>query len=293
MSAVVRGERGRSVSRRRACGVPCLAAVVALLLPGMAWAQSAEEIFEAALQDYEARAAGVDNYTMVQEVMGMETVTYFEKRDVEGRAVFVPVVDDLPDDADVGMENPYALLPKLGQRATVEGTEEVDGERSWVLQVDDFSGLDLKRSIGAAGRGEFTPTSGRFWMDVDDHVLRKMWMEGEVRQNGETAPVSMEARFSDYREVEGMLHPFQLFVRAEGFADAAISPEEREQAKQALRELEEQLEEMPDAQRRMVEGAMRGQVDQLRQMVEGGTMEFTSTVKEILVNEGPPGGSSR
>jgi hypothetical protein len=50
---------------------------------------------------------------------------------------------------------------------------------------------------------------------------------------------------------------------------------------------------MPEAQRAMLEGMLKPQIEQLEEMLgsEGG-MEMTITVKEIKVNAGPPGGDN-
>jgi hypothetical protein len=48
---------------------------------------------------------------------------------------------------------------------------------------------------------------------------------------------------------------------------------------------------MPEAQRAMMEGMLGAQIERLEGMLGGdGSMEMTITVREVKVNQGPPGG---
>ena len=71
--------------------VRCIGPVVAALTMighGDVAAQSASDLVLAMLEAHEARIEGVENYTLVQAVMGFETETYFEKETFEGRSLF-------------------------------------------------------------------------------------------------------------------------------------------------------------------------------------------------------------
>jgi hypothetical protein len=89
---------------------------------------------------------------------------------------------------------------------------------------------------------------------------------------------------SDYRDVEGMLHPYLMQITATGLA-AGMSEEEAEEARKNLAEMEEKLEEMDASQRAMVERMMGGQMDNLRKMLESGQFEITVVTKKVRVNE--------
>ncbi|MFW6192180.1 MAG: hypothetical protein ACOC83_01730 [Gemmatimonadota bacterium] len=264
------------------------------LLPATAQSQSAGEILQTALERYEARTEGIDNYTVIQEVMGLSTTTYFEKESVDGHPVFrmssssvqgMGESDDLDDEA---VTNPYQFLPELTERATLDGSETVDGLDTWAVSVEDFSGLDFGAPTG--DEGDFRPTRGVFYLDKDDYLLRQMRVEGELEREGESAPVTMVARIGDYREVEGLLHPFRIDMQIEGIT-AAVSEEERAEMEQQMEQLQQQLESMPESQREMAEGMMGPQLEQMREMLSSGAMEMTLEVTELRVNEGPPGGS--
>jgi hypothetical protein len=67
--------------------------------------------------------------------------------------------------------------------------------------------------------------------------------------------------------------------------DGMVSPEDR--ARYA--EMKKQLDELPPAQRQMMENMMKGQLAQLERMMgDDGSMNFESTVREVRVNAGAP-----
>jgi len=99
----------------------------------------------------------------------------------------------------------------------------------------------------------------------------------------------MEMSLEDYREAEGYLHPFVTRTVMEGMMEAADLDEAEIRAQ--LDQMRAQLENIPQAQRAMVEGMLGAQIERLEKMLEGdGAMEMTITVKDIKVNQGPPGG---
>ncbi len=256
---------------------------VVLALPSGATAQSAKEILMTSLEKYEQRMEGIENYTTVQETMGFETeLTFVRTKDDEGRTVFVPKGRE--DASSGGMSNFYRMYPKIAERAELEGTESVDGEQCHVLAISDFSGLDLDEQMEMGDRGDFVPKTGLLYVDTDDHLIRKMELGGEITRDGQTSPMTAVTVLSDYREVEGMLHPFQLHITATGLA-AGMSEEEMEEARRGLAEMEKNLEGMDATQRAMVERMMGGQMEKLRKMLESGQFEITVVTKEVRVNE--------
>ncbi len=254
---------------------------VVLAFPPAAAAQSAKEILRTSLKEYERRMEGIENYTIVQETMGFETSITFVRTEVEGRTVFVPKGQEGASSG--GMSNFYRMYPKIAERAELEGKALVDGEQCHVVVVD-LSGLDLDQEMAMGDRGDFVPRKGKLYVDTDDHLIRKMEMEGEITADGKTRPMTAVTVLSDYREVEGMLHPFQVHITATGLA-AGMSEEDAEEARKGLEEMERNLEGMDASQRAMVERMMGGQMEKLRKMLETGQFEITTITKEVRVNE--------
>ena len=260
---------------------------LAILAPALS-AQSAADIVERMLDEYARRAEGVDDYTLVQEVMGFETVSYFEKEMVDGRPVFrlrggTAAGVDMQEQSQSGLDEIFAIGDELSRRARYEGVQRVDDYDLHVLRIDDFSGLDFARNV--TPDSEFNPRSGVLYLDVDTHAPRRLEFDGEMRNAQGAHTVTTTVQMGDYREIEGMLIAFNTSVRIEGLA-AAIDPETRAQFEQMQRE----LEALPPEQRAMVESMMSGQLEQFRAMMDGedAPMTVQILVSEVRVNQGPP-----
>ncbi|UCF18595.1 MAG: hypothetical protein JSU87_11680 [Gemmatimonadota bacterium] len=262
---------------------PLIAAgILTLVIAAPASPQSAEDIIGRALDQYERRMSKIENYTVVQEVMGIEVTNYFEKRMVDGRPVF-ELQDKYGGSEQDELGDMYYAFMDVAKNARVEGKEKVDGRDCHVLLIDDFSGLDM----GREGDDDFEPKKGLFYLDTDDYVLRRMVMDGTITADGQQKPVTLDAYFEDYREVAGMLHPFVMRMQMSGL-QGSMSQEEIEEARKNLEEMKKQLAEMPESQRAMVEKMMGSQMENLEKMVNQGSMEFTITVKDLQVNKGAP-----
>ena len=270
------------MSRFHRMTAPALAAL--LVVPVPAAGQSAGEIVQEALQRYEQRMEGVQSYTVVQEVMGFESSTRFERKDMDGQTVFVLAGTEGSDAAEGAPQNYHAMLDELGEKGSVEGTESVDGEECHVLAVTDFSGDAFAQFAPPESSGEWTPERLRLWVDHDELVPRKMVFEGETTRGGEPTPVTMTALMRDYREVDGVLHPFTMEVHTEGVGPA-MSPQERKEMQASMRQLKQQMAEMSPQERKMMESMMGGQIEKMEKMLSSGAMDFTVQVKEIRVNE--------
>lgn len=270
-------------------------ALLALVVPGSLAGQSAGEIMRRALDAQVERLAGIENVTITQEVMGMETSMYMEKREADGIPFLFPVsvtvggmTNAIPEDmAQSDWSNPFQ--DEWVERARLVGEESVDGHQAHVLAIEDFSGLEMPSVPGAGeSAGDLHPTSVRFWLDKDNYVTRKVVMDMEgTGPDGAPSQVHMEMFLEDYREVDGYLHPFVTRTITQGMMEAMdMDPEE---VRAQLAQLRAQLDNVPDAQRAMVEGMLGSQIERLEGMLEGGSMEVTITVREIKVNQGSGG----
>jgi hypothetical protein len=250
----------------------------------------AAAILEAALARYEERARGIENYTVRQSAMGIESTVYFEREMVDGtprfRSRLVEAMGrEIPSEFESG-EDPYAALSALAGRTTLSGTETVDGHRTHVLVVEDFSSLP-GLTPDAEGVRDADFDRATLYLDAENYVIRKMVMEGSMEREGERLPVTVTGVFEDYRDISGMLHPFRTVMTMDGMAPAA-SGADMEEARRGLAEMRSRLESMPPAQREMMERAIRPQMEQMESMMGGGGMEMVIEVLEIRVNTGPP-----
>lgn len=268
-----------------------LALAALLLLVHSAGAQSAAEILNTALDRHEQRVAEIDNYTVIQNVAGTRVPIYFEKRMKDGHAVFEPkVMVDHPVQApstDPEQQLGSAeMLVRISDRTRVAGTESVDGRMAWILQVDDASDLGL-------GSDGFTPSTLTIHLDQLDYVPLRMAVSGQMEVEGRSHAVTMKTKFEDYREVDGLLHPFRSSITLEGMS-AMMDGVDPDEVRNQMAELRKQLEDMPPEQRRMMEEQMKNMpqmeqlMEQMAAMAAGEAMEMTVEVEEIRVNEGPP-----
>lgn len=264
----------------------CAALLAPAAVPAL-HAQTGPEVMRTALERYEERMEGVDNYTVVQEVMGFESVTYFERTEVDGHAVFVPRTRSGSEAARQAPTNPYASFVEMAERAERVGEETVDGDACHVIEVTDFEGLDVWSPEADAEGGGFTPERATFLVDTDDYLIRRIHVTGTSAARGEPREVTFTADLRDYRQVEGLVHPFVTEVSIEG-AGAQMSEEEQEEMRRSLEEMRTQMEQMPDQQRRMMERMMGGQLEKMEAMLARGGMDLSVRVTEIRVNEGPP-----
>ena len=256
----------------------------ATLSAATAQAQSAQTVLKTMYEKYEAGVANIDNYTLVEDLGGHEVVTYLEKTIVEGHPVF-----RTPTAAE-GERRAGDMLWRLdayADHARLQGRETVEERECYVVVIDDLAGIALDEGMEPGG-GDFRPRSGTWYVDTDDYVLRKMVLEGEFEYEGTTHTSTMIALLRDYRDVGGLLYPFRTVMTVEGLPTADMSEEDLEEARRSMRELEEQMEQMSDQQRAMMERMMKPQLEMLEQMLEGGNLEFTTVVRELKVNTGPP-----
>ena len=255
-------------------------------------AQSVSDVVQQMYEAYEAQAAGIDDYTLVQAAMGIETTSYFEKQTIDGHPVFVMTGGSaqganlnfgLGSD-DGAMGNIYEIGPQLVEHARYGGRESLDGTDVHVLQIDDLSQISIAQQP-APGEMDFTARSGTFYVEADRMIPRRFEFVGDAVMEGVAHEVTVEIDQMDVRDVEGLLIPFHTTMQISGL-QAMIDPEMRAQ----LQEMEQQLAQLPPDQREMMERMLGDQLEQLRQMAagDGDSMSVELEVRDVRVNAGPP-----
>ena len=269
---------------------------LALLLAGAFFAplpvvaQSAADVVDEMLRVYARNAQGVDDYTIVQEVMGTETRLYFEKEAVDGRPLFklrqssTAGVVQMGHEDDGTLNELYAAGDALSRSARYGGVEQIEGREAHLLVLEDLSSLGLSPTPAPAG-AEFTPRQARLFVDAERSVPRRLEFEGEMAMEQGVFDVTSVIDMEDYREVDGFLLSHRSVVRIEGLG-AVIDPEMRAQ----YEEMRRQLEALPESQRAMVEQMMRGQMEQVDALMSGEQdgMTIEIRVTDVRVNAGPP-----
>ena len=192
--------------------LPLLAIAIAVAAPVRA--QNAQEILETARARQAERWATVDNYTVVQSIMGMEVVQYYEKFEVAGQPAFrlVPAV-----------EYSKGFTNEDGEPLNSEELREIAAE-------EESTAAEIKKR-----RGEYEAPKG---MSMDEMlsnhamIMRGAAMaheEAETSEGGRvgaTATVRAMTAFGSRAEVVGTesVNGREAFVlRAEGLSDVDMS----------------------------------------------------------------------
>lgn len=243
-------------------------------------AQNAPQIIQQAVEAYEDGAKDTDNYRITAKTMGFESKTLMKKEIVDGHPVFLPAQFD--ESMSSKWESPQNWFRQIADRAKYEGSEEVDGHRCHVVSIDNFEGIDV--GPGVQSEGEFKPT----WMSIaigEDHLPRRFRMKGDMVVEGSSRPVSVEALMTDYRQINGMHHPFRILIEADGFmGPGGASDVDQAEAQKALADFEKSLEEMSDQEREMVERVMGDKMNTLRDMAASGKLKVEMVVTSIEPN---------
>jgi hypothetical protein len=287
----------------RGVAVPLLLAAAVPSLHG----QTAKSVMDRMLAEYERRAEGVNDYTIVQETMGTTNVTYMVKEMVNGHPVFhvtsassmgtttPPAPGSASQMNSVLSDDFFAMADQLASHADYAGRETIDGNETHVIVLNDLSSLPIAKAQ-QAGSNAFSMKRGKMWVDGKLWVPRRMEFEGTLKTENGASDITTTVNLSDYRDIHGVLQPFHITTQVSGLV-GAMSPEMQKQmadpeTQKRLAELKKQLADMPEAQRAMVEKMMKGQIDQLEKMSASGgkAMTFETNVKEVRVNAGPPKG---
>jgi len=270
--------------------VPVVFAVLALACAATSSlaAQTVEEIVHGMYDSYERQSEGVDNYRIVQAMMGFEATSYFEKEIVNGHPVFRMRDSDMGGlsfslgDEDVGVGDLFLWGDQLIEHGRYVGSEQMGASRVHVLAVDDLTQLRVARPTTPEDL-EFEPKSARIYVDAALMVPRRMEYTGDARTDAGPAEVTVQVDMENYLPIEGLLIPYRTVVNIAGLG-AAIDPEMRAE----FEEMQRQLDALPPDEREMMERMLGPQMDQIRQMMEGGgdSMTLEITVLDVAINAG-------
>ncbi len=243
-----------------------------------AGASAAREVLDEMVRNYHRRIEKIDDYVIVTE----KYTSYHKKTVVDGWPAFevrvetengVPV-SEMASEASHDTLFDRQTFERLKASAVYEGTEQTDGFRTHVIRVDEISGIfpeaaDEMKSL-------------RIYIDSKEFLLRRMKFEVEAEMRpGEKMVVEPVITMRDYRDIEGMMVPFETVTVIEGM-DEQISDAQREEIRKGLEEMDRQMDMVPPALRERMEEAR----EQMKKLLEGGRMEFTARVKEVRVNTG-------
>lgn len=270
--------------------LPLSLLLAALILPtSPLYAQlTARTVLQNMVDAYEARTQGITDFTVTSDAF----TSYHKKYTDNGRSFFKTTtrLNGMQNamvgtmTTQMGTDNPHRMQAMLTEHATYAGTDMLNGNRAHILELTDFASFD--NNLDAS---EGTPKRVRYFIDAQTWVPLQIDMDMEADMNGSRKAVSPQVRFENYRDVEGLLYPFQTVVHMRGMElDTSISPEQLAEARAAIANLDERLKDLPEDQRKQIKQMMKPQIERFEKMIANGDegLAMTYTVTNIQVNTG-------
>ncbi|CAN5363254.1 hypothetical protein BH23BAC3_BH23BAC3_13940 [soil metagenome] len=260
-----------------------LSVIVVLIIAGTVAAIAQPLPNQLADQMYEINQQRLSNIetltiTMKMDLSGYETetTTRYIKTESDGRVMLV--LDEGGEEADSELlEGVYdGSVEEIIRAGESVSNDNLSGKNTYKIVIND------REFLNRLGQDEFNMDDNEFeiekatlWLDRDELVPIKMIYD----QYADGSGVSVEIVMEDYRTHSGLPVTHKMSMKMEGM-DQMFSDEEIAEARQAMREMEEQLAAMPPAQREMIESRMSGQIEQFEQMIESGS--GGSTLMEVI-----------
>ena len=258
-------------------------------------AMTAERVVENAIASAERQLEGVKDITIISD----KGSVYYKRVIIDGESTFMARVE-----ADVmGMKFTtvydgiylWSVNPLTGKLEKEkldhdpfqwwknlrildvkhDGTEVIDGYKTHILKIEDVS-----RLMGFPVEGVMIG-SGRVWIDAENWVLRRIEMEMTVEdEQGKKMTGNIISSMKDYRMVEGILFPFLT----ETVMPVMLPPGKEQEIRQGLKQMKEELEKMPPAERKMFEAMMGPKIKAMEDMLAG--KSIVENVLQVKVNTG-------
>ena len=237
------------------------------------------------------RIQGIDRLQITNRIIsgmfeGEETTSHFVKVRRNGKYVLESIDHD--EMYDTGELSGFSdeIFAEMIRNASVIAHDTFEGHRVYRIVVDDAD--YLKQWDGYADwvddeyddeyEDESVPESVTLWLDRDELLVRQLFFEFAGEE------VAIRYRFSDYQYHSGLPIPMVTEFEVEGL-DQLVSEEDIAEARRAMREMEQQLEHLPEAQREMIMQHMQPQMERFEKMIESGDMgKARIEVIDVVVN---------
>jgi outer membrane lipoprotein-sorting protein len=232
-----------------------------------------QEVINNMQKGYEKQMKGINDYTIVQKSTGGmaalvgETTIYYKKAEIKGEVIYKTrtelevmgmAVVSIYDGNYIWSKNPMTgkIEKKLieynpGQmwknldpaKAQYLGEEEIDGEKTYVLQIDNaLQVMGSQQAISPPG-GESegsVEALGKLWISSKTWMPLRMFMVMKVKPKegaeGMAISTKVTTDFKDYRQVSTMLHPYQLVMSTAMEIDTSgLSEEEKKEQEQTMK----------------------------------------------------------
>lgn len=249
------------------------------------FAQSPQEIFDRMIEQYTNSIEDVETMMMITRMEGfMETdpdTTYYRKVMNEG----IPTLQVVNSDSNTpatGYYNFHENYEALVENSSYEGTENVNGREAHVIFIEDVSALydDVVTTPEGQQQQQAEPQTGRMYIDTENYIPIRMSFDINYEEEY-TGTADMQ--MSDIRNIDGMLIPFVMEMKIDGIS-SSMSAEDMAEAQESMKELEEQMKNATGLQKRIMERAVKPQMERLQKMLEEGSMTMRTVIEDVQTN---------
>jgi hypothetical protein len=245
--------------------------------------QLADQISDRNMQ----RLANIESLTITVEPEGGGLIpantTRYIKMTENGRTWLAPEEDDFDTNTGILSGVFDDQMPELVRGASSVSSEQLNGHSVYKIFIDDADLLnemmddDMEFSDGEADVKNIT-----LWIDSSELIARKIRFE-QLDETGNE--INVEILMQEYQNHSGLPIAHTVHFNIEGL-ESQFTEEDIAEARKAMSELEQQLSQMPEAQRRMIEQQMKPQLERFEAMLESGEMgKMVLRVTDVKVNQ--------
>ncbi|TVQ04884.1 MAG: hypothetical protein EA359_04995 [Balneolaceae bacterium] len=267
-------------------GIICLA----ITIPQFIIAQpTAEQLSDLIAQRNSQRIANIDQISItISPESGSffpETTSRYVKIHRGGRDVLI--TEDADMDVGVLSGSFDDQLPKIIQAAHTISEVTLKGVSVYRVEVDDTDALnELGRDdsdIDFYDEDDITVVGASVWIHKTELYPVRMEME-QISPEGFIVNVTLD--MEDYRDYSGLAIPHRITMKIDGFQDQ-FTDEDRIMMREYLQDIEEQLSELSESQRHVMEEQLRPQLEQFQAMLDGEfeLNEMVFVVTDVKVNQ--------
>ena len=241
-----------------------------------------QEVIGNMQKTYEKQMKGINDYTIVQKGTGGvaalagETTIYYKKAEIKGEVIYKtrtesevmgmamvsiydgnynwtknPMTGEI--EKKISEYNPGQMWKNIDlTKSKYLGEEEIDGEKTYILQIDNalqvMGNQQAMSSQGGESEGS-AEASGKLWINSKTWMPVRMLMVMKAKPGegaeGMAMNTEMTTDLKDYRQVGTMLHPYQLVMNMEMEIDTSgLSEEEKKEQEQAMQMMKSMMSGM-------------------------------------------------
>lgn len=236
----------------------------------------------------EDRLSNIENIELtvrmeISEAIHEETVSRYVKEMRDGRSMLVPDTEHDMNDGQELLEGVYdGSVAKIVRGAESIENDQLDGRPAYKLFISDEQLLTMFED-DMPDPDEMRPEidNATIWIDRELLVPLRMVYGQEEGEDGITVEITMQ----EYEMHSGLPIAKRISIDIHGIS-SMFSEEEMAEARRAMEQMREQLANMPEAQRQMIESRMAGQMEQFERILESGSAGSTTMeVISVRVNQ--------